>query len=53
MVAALEDRELDLLVGWRKNRQDGLFLRKIPFLERQSADRQDHRRATARLWLQR
>ncbi len=30
MVAALEERELDLLVGWRKNRQDGLFLRKIP-----------------------
>ena len=26
----LERRELDLLVGWRKNRQDGLFLRKIP-----------------------
>lgn len=30
MVAALEQRELDLLVGWRKNRQDGLLLRKIP-----------------------
>ncbi|WP_275789924.1 glycosyltransferase family 2 protein [Pararhizobium gei] len=30
MVAAIEERELDLLVGWRKNRQDGLFLRKIP-----------------------
>ncbi|PWE58417.1 glycosyltransferase [Metarhizobium album] len=30
MVEALEARELDLLVGWRKNRQDGLFLRKIP-----------------------
>jgi len=30
MVAALEERELDLLVGWRKNRQDGLMLRKIP-----------------------
>lgn len=30
MVAALEARELDLLVGWRKNRQDGLLLRKIP-----------------------
>lgn len=30
MVAALEERELDLLVGWRKNRQDGLLLRKIP-----------------------
>ncbi|HTO30797.1 MAG TPA: glycosyltransferase family 2 protein [Pararhizobium sp.] len=30
MVKAIEERELDLLVGWRKNRQDGLFLRKIP-----------------------
>ena len=30
MVAALEERELDLLVGWRKDRQDGLMLRKIP-----------------------
>ena len=30
MVAALEERELDLLFGWRKNRQDGLLLRKIP-----------------------
>jgi glycosyltransferase involved in cell wall biosynthesis len=30
MVKELERRELDLLVGWRKNRQDGLFLRKIP-----------------------
>lgn len=30
MAQALEDRELDLLVGWRKNRKDGLFLRKIP-----------------------
>ena len=30
MVEAIEARELDLLVGWRKNRQDGLFLRKIP-----------------------
>ncbi|WP_193427069.1 glycosyltransferase family 2 protein [Pararhizobium polonicum] len=30
MVTAIEERELDLLVGWRKNRQDGLFLRKIP-----------------------
>ncbi|MDH1271678.1 glycosyltransferase family 2 protein [Rhizobium pusense] len=30
MVKALESRNLDLLVGWRKNRQDGLFLRKIP-----------------------
>jgi len=30
MVAELERRQLDLLVGWRKNRQDGLLLRKIP-----------------------
>jgi glycosyltransferase involved in cell wall biosynthesis len=30
MVAELERRELDLLVGWRKNRQDGLILRKVP-----------------------
>lgn len=30
MVRALEERQLDLLVGWRKNRQDGLLLRKIP-----------------------
>lgn len=30
MARALEDRQLDLLVGWRKNRKDGLFLRKIP-----------------------
>lgn len=30
MVRELERRELDLLVGWRKNRQDGLLLRKVP-----------------------
>lgn len=30
MVSELERRELDLLVGWRKNRQDGLLLRKVP-----------------------
>jgi glycosyltransferase involved in cell wall biosynthesis len=30
MVAELERRELDLLVGWRRNRQDALLLRKIP-----------------------
>jgi len=30
MVSELERRELDLLVGWRRNRQDGLLLRKIP-----------------------
>lgn len=30
MVRELEDRELDLLVGWRKNRKDALLMRKIP-----------------------
>ena len=30
LVSEMERRELDLLVGWRKNRQDGLLLRKIP-----------------------
>jgi glycosyltransferase involved in cell wall biosynthesis len=30
MVKALDERNLDLLVGWRQNRQDGLFLRKVP-----------------------
>ena len=30
MVSELERRELDLLVGWRKNRQDGLLMRKVP-----------------------
>ncbi|CDM56965.1 Undecaprenyl-phosphate 4-deoxy-4-formamido-L-arabinose transferase [Rhizobium favelukesii] len=30
MVGELERRQLDLLVGWRRNRQDGLLLRKIP-----------------------
>jgi glycosyltransferase involved in cell wall biosynthesis len=30
MVAELEERDLDLLQGWRKDRQDGLLLRKIP-----------------------
>ncbi|MDE1159264.1 MAG: glycosyltransferase family 2 protein [Neorhizobium sp.] len=30
MVVELERRGLDLLVGWRKNRQDGLLLRKVP-----------------------
>ncbi|WP_425356471.1 glycosyltransferase family 2 protein [Xaviernesmea rhizosphaerae] len=30
MAAELEARDLDLLVGWRKNRKDGLFLRKVP-----------------------
>jgi len=30
MAAALEERDLDLLVGWRKDREDDLFVRKIP-----------------------
>ncbi len=30
MVDALIDRDLDLLVGWRENRKDKLFMRKIP-----------------------
>ena len=30
MVAMLEERQLDLLCGWRKSRQDGLVLRLIP-----------------------
>ncbi|UVC12138.1 glycosyltransferase family 2 protein [Rhizobium sp. TH2] len=30
MVAVLEERDLDLLCGWRKARQDGLWLRLIP-----------------------
>jgi len=30
MVAALEERDLDLLCGWRKERHDGLMLRLIP-----------------------
>ncbi len=30
MVKELKDKDLDLLVGWRKKRKDGLFLRKIP-----------------------
>ncbi len=30
MVAMLESKQLDLLCGWRKNRQDGLVLRLIP-----------------------
>jgi len=30
MVAKLVDEDLDLVVGWRKNRQDGLWLRLIP-----------------------
>ena len=32
MVEQLISRELDLLVGWRKNRKDALLLRKIPSL---------------------
>jgi glycosyltransferase involved in cell wall biosynthesis len=30
MVSELEERDLDLLQGWRKERRDGLLLRKIP-----------------------
>jgi glycosyltransferase involved in cell wall biosynthesis len=30
MVRRLLDEDLDLLVGWRRSRQDGLWLRKIP-----------------------
>ncbi len=30
MVEELKEKDLDLLQGWRKNRKDGLFLRKIP-----------------------
>ncbi len=30
MVKELQERDLDLLVGWRKNRKDTLVLRKIP-----------------------
>ncbi|WP_436015406.1 glycosyltransferase family 2 protein [Rhizobium sp. LjRoot254] len=30
MIAVLEERDLDLLCGWRKSRQDGLWLRLIP-----------------------
>lgn len=30
MVDRLLNEELDLVAGWRQNRQDGLFLRKIP-----------------------
>lgn len=30
MIQELQERDLDLLVGWRKNRKDTLVLRKIP-----------------------
>jgi glycosyltransferase involved in cell wall biosynthesis len=30
MIATLEERQLDLLCGWRKDRRDGLVLRLIP-----------------------
>jgi glycosyltransferase involved in cell wall biosynthesis len=30
MVRELEERDLDLLQGWRQKRQDGLLLRKVP-----------------------
>lgn len=46
MVSELERRELDLLVGWRKNRKDGLLLRKI-LLVRQLPDWPHHRRQAA------
>ncbi len=32
MVAELQRRDLDLLTGWRRNRQDGLLLRRLPSL---------------------
>ena len=32
MLQQLIEQDLDLLVGWRQNRQDGLILRKIPSL---------------------
>ena len=35
----------ELVCGWRKNRQDKLVSRKIPFPLRELADPQDHRRA--------
>jgi glycosyltransferase involved in cell wall biosynthesis len=30
MIVTLQERELDMLCGWRKSRQDGLWLRLIP-----------------------
>jgi glycosyltransferase involved in cell wall biosynthesis len=30
MIEALESRDLDMLCGWRKSRQDGLWLRLVP-----------------------
>lgn len=30
LVKALRERDMDVVAGWRKNRQDGLWLRKIP-----------------------
>lgn len=32
MVAELQRRDLDLLTGWRRNRQDGVLLRRLPSL---------------------
>ena len=32
MVESMERRDLDLLTGWRRNRQDGLLLRRLPSL---------------------
>ena len=43
MIARLEENRLDLLCGWRKERQDGLMLRLDTFLGRQRADPQGHR----------
>ena len=52
MVARLLNEDLDLVAGWRQNRQDGLFLRKIPSEDRQPPDRPPDRRQAARLRLQ-
>lgn len=30
LVETLQDRDMDVVAGWRKDRQDGLWLRKIP-----------------------
>lgn len=30
LLALLEEQDMDVVAGWRKRRQDGLFLRKIP-----------------------
>ena len=41
MVARLLNEDLDLVAGWRQNRRDGLFLRKIPSKIAESPDRQN------------